>query len=181
MQALSDFLPVLAFVAAYFLGGIYVATAVLVAATVLQVAVTWWRTRTVHRVTLVSAAIVLVLGLATLLLHNQLLIQWKPTVLYLALGVALIASRYFGEKTLVERLLGGKLRTDARTWRLLNLSWALFFLVLAAVNLVFVYRFSLDTWVKWKGATIVLVLLFAVAQAFWAGSRVEAVDDGPGT
>lgn len=172
MQALSDFLPVLAFVIAYYLGGVYVATGVLIAATLVQVAVTWARTRTVHKMTLISAGLVLVLGGATLLLHNQLLIQWKPTVLYALLAGALLASQVVGERPLVERLLGGQLTTDRRTWRIMNLSWALFFLALAAVNLVFVYRYDLGTWVKWKAATIGLVFAFAIAQAFWASGRI---------
>lgn len=173
MQALSDFLPVLAFVIAYYVAGIYVATGVLIAATLAQVTLTWVRSRTVSKMMLISAALVLVLGGATLLLHNELLIMWKPTVLYAVLAIALLVSQYVGDKPIVERLLGAQLKTDARTWRLTNLSWALFFLVLAGVNLIFVYRFGLEIWVRWKAATIGIVFVFAVAQAFWLAGRAE--------
>jgi intracellular septation protein len=179
MQALSDFLPILAFVIAYYVAGIYAATGVLIAATVVQVAVTWVRTHTVSKMTLISAALVLVLGGATLVLHNQLLIMWKPTVLYVVLAVALLVSQYVGDKPLVERLLGGQLKTDARTWRLTNLSWALFFLVLAGVNLVFVYGYDLEVWVRWKFATVGIVFAFAIAQAVWLTGRAEHGGDKP--
>ena len=176
MQALSDFLPVLAFVIAYYVAGIYVATGVLIAATLAQVTLTWVRSRTVSKMMLISAALVLVLGGATLLLHNELLIMWKPTVLYTVLAMALLVSQYVGDKPLVERLLGHQLKTDARTWRITNLSWALFFLALAAVNLVFVYRYPLETWVRWKAATIGLVFAFAIVQALWLAGRAEHAD-----
>ena len=173
MQALTDFLPVLAFFVAFKFAGIYVATGVLIAATCAQVAVQWARTRTVSRMTLISAALVLVLGGATLLLKNELLIMWKPTVLYVLFALILIASQFVGDKPLIERLLGSQLKADARTWRLTNLAWAVFFLVLAGVNLVFVYRFSRDAWVNWKLATIGIVFAFAIAQAFWLAHRAE--------
>ena len=173
MQALTDFLPVLAFFIAFKLADIYVATGVLIAVTCVQVAVQWARTRTVSRMMLISAALVLVMGGATLLLHNDLLIMWKPTVLYVLLAAALLVSQYLGDKPLIERLLESQLKTDARTWRLTNLSWAVFFLVLAAVNLVFVYRFDRATWVTWKLATIGIVFAFAIAQALWLARRAE--------
>ena len=173
MSALYDFLPVVAFVIAYNVAGIYVATAVLIAATVAQVTVQWLRKRTVSRMALASAGLVLVLGGATLWLHNELLIMWKPTVLYLVLAIVLLVSQFTGGKPLIERLLESQLRTDARTWRITNLSWALFFLVLAAVNLVFVYRYGRDAWVRWKLATIGIVFMFALAQAFWLARRAE--------
>jgi intracellular septation protein len=178
MQALTDFLPVLAFFVAFKFAGIYVATGVLIAATCAQVAVQWLRTRTVSRMMLISAGLVLVMGGATLLLHNELLIMWKPTVLYVVLAVALLVSQYVGDKPLIERLLESQIKADARTWRLTNLSWAVFFLVLAAVNLVFVYRFDRDTWVTWKLATIGIVFAFAIVQAVWLAHRAERAAGG---
>jgi intracellular septation protein len=177
MQALTDFLPVLAFFVAFKFAGIYVATGVLIAATCVQVLVQYLRTRSVSRMLLISAALVLVLGGATLLLHNELLIMWKPTVLYLGFAIALVVSQYVGDKPLIERLLESQLRADARTWRLANLSWALFFLVLAAVNLVFVYRYDRDTWVAWKLATIGIVFAFAIVQGLWLAHRAERAAD----
>jgi intracellular septation protein len=94
-------------------------------------------------------------------------------VLYLVLAVTLIVSQYVGDKPLIERLLESQLKADARTWRLTNLSWAAFFLVLAAVNLVFVYRYDRDTWVTWKLATIGIVFAFAIVQALWLAHRAE--------
>ena len=175
MQPLLDFLPVLAFFVAYSLKGIYVATAVLIAGTVLQVLVQWFKHRRVQPMTLISAGLVLLLGGLTLWLHNDLLIMWKPTVLYVLFAAILIASQFMGKATLVERLLGKQLTADAATWRIANVTWAVFFLVLALVNLYFVYETSRDTWVKWKLATLGIVFGFAILQALWLSRRAQAI------
>lgn len=178
MQALYDLFPVLAFFVAYKFAGIYAATAVLIVATLVLVAVQWLRTRTVSRMVLISAGLVLLFGGATLLIHDELFIMWKPTVLYILFATALLLSHAFGDKPLVQRMLESQLRTDDRTWAICNTSWALFFLVLAAVNLVFVYRFSRDAWVTWKLGTIGLVFAFALAQGTWLARRAQPVQGG---
>jgi intracellular septation protein len=173
MQPLYDLLPVLAFFVTYSLKGIYAATAVLIIGTVAQVLVQWLRHRRVQAMTLISAGLVLLLGGLTLWLHNDLLIMWKPTVLYALFAAILLASQFTGKVTVVERLLGKQLSANTATWRIANASWAIFFTVLALVNLYFVYETSRDTWVKWKLATLGIVFGFAVLQAVWLSRRAQ--------
>jgi intracellular septation protein len=194
MQALYDFLPVLAFFGTYSVAkNIFLATAVLIGATVVQVGVQWFRTRTVSRIALISAALVLVFGGITLALHDALYIMWKPTVLYVLFALALLASQAFTPKPLVQRLLEAQIAADARTWRTANLAWAAFFLVLALVNYAFVHGFTHSAagsdeqkswesaWATWKLATIGVVLVFALAQGFWLTRRAEVLAaDAPG-
>ncbi len=191
MQALYDLLPVLAFFVAYKVQGIYVATAVLVAATVIQVSVQWIRTRTVSRMALISAALVLVFGGATLLIHDSLFIMWKPTVLYVLFACALAASQAFTDKPVVQRLLEGQLTADRRTWAIANAGWALFFVALAAVNYVFVHGYSHSpagsaaqkswesAWANWKLATIGVIFAFALLQGLWLSRRATPVEGQP--
>ena len=81
MQILFDFLPVIAFFGAYELtNDIFVATGVIIVATVLQVSIHWLRTRRFKRLHLISAALVLVFGGLTLLVHDPIFIMWKVTV-----------------------------------------------------------------------------------------------------
>ncbi len=172
MQALTDFLPVLAFFVAFKFAGIYVATGVLIAATAVQLGVQWARKRTVSRTMLWSALLVLVFGGATLYFHNERVLMWMPTVLYVTLAGAFLVTQWLGEP-LVKRVLGEQIKTDERTWRIANLSWVVFFLLLAVVNLAFVYRYGLNAWVGWKLAKIGIIFLFVLAQAFWLSSRAE--------
>lgn len=188
MQALYDLLPVLAFFVTYtFTKNMVVATGVLIAATIVQVAVQWVRTRSVSRMALISAALVLVFGGITMLLKDSLYIMWKPTVLYVLFAVALVASQAFTSKPIVQRLLESQLSADARTWRIANLGWAVFFVVLAGVNYVFIHGFTHSpagseaqkgwesAWATWKLGTIGVVLVFALAQGVWLTRRAEPV------
>src|SRR5947199_221428 len=98
MQALTALAPLVAFFVTYRLRGLYAATAVLMAAMVLVLALDWLRHRRIPALHALSAALVLVFGSATLLLHNRLFIQWKPTVLFWALGLAFLASARIGAR-----------------------------------------------------------------------------------
>jgi len=89
MKILLDFFPILLFFGAYKLYGIYVGTAVLMAATVVQMAAMYAidrKLQTMHKITL---ALVLGFGTLTLTLQDDRFIKWKPTVLYSAMAIAL--------------------------------------------------------------------------------------------
>ena len=92
MQALAEFAPLVAFFVTYSLRGLYAATAVLMVAMLALLGFDWLRQRRIPPLHALSAALVLVLGGATLLLHNRLFIQWKPTVLFWLVSAAFIAS-----------------------------------------------------------------------------------------
>jgi intracellular septation protein len=82
MKFLFDLFPVILFFIAFKLQGIYVATAVAIAASFAQIGWLWLRGRKIDAMLWVSLAIIVVFGSATLLLHDETFIKWKPTVLY---------------------------------------------------------------------------------------------------
>lgn len=173
MQQLIDFLPLIAFFASFKLGGIYVATAILIAATAAQIGVHWIRTRTIKTMHWVPALLVLVLGSATLLLKDAHFIQWKPTVLMWLTSAAFLVSHFIGAKPLSRRFLESTLAehlapVSERTWKRINLTWVVFLATLGALNLYVAQQFSMDTWVNFKVFGIsILLLLFVLPQAFW--------------
>jgi intracellular septation protein len=167
MKLLFDFFPVLLFFIAYKFFGIYVATAVAIAATFLQVAVSWLRTRTVATMQLVTLAIIIVFGGLTLYLHDEQFIKWKPTVINWLFGAAFLASQIFGRQTAIERMLGSNLTLPQMVWRRLNLLWVVFFLGLGCANLFVMSYFDRDTWVNFKlfgilGLTVVFIVIQSV-------------------
>lgn len=176
MQALQDLLPVLLFFVAFKVSGIYAATAILLVATLLQVAWQYYRHRQVSGMLLATAALVLVFGGLTLYIHDDRFIVWKPTVLYVLMALAFAGSTVLGNQPLLQRTLGHVLRTDRRTWVHASLHWAVFFLLLAGVNAVFALRFSRDAWANWKLATVGIVMAFAVLQMLWLARHAEPVD-----
>lgn len=181
MAFLFDFFPVLLFFLAYQWKGIFFATGVIIAATLVQVGVQWFRTRTVKPMHLATAVLVLVFGGLTLLIGDEEWIKWKVTVLYWVLAVVFLASAFVGtRKPVVERMLGAEIALPGAVWRRLNAMWIVFFVVLGAVNLYVMRHFDTDTWVNFKfygliGAT----LAFVVIQAVYLSRHVN-VDDRRG-
>lgn len=176
MQAFIDFLPVVAFVVAYWLSDFQTAILVIMIAMALQVAVTWTLTRTVSRMTLVSAALVIVLGGISLLLKNDLVFKWKPTILNWAFALVFLGSQYVGEKTIVQRLLQSlskeEIALSARDWRTLNLMWVAFFFVSGAANIYVAYNYPEGFWVNFKLFGLLgLTIAFVLAQAAWLARR----------
>ena len=117
MQALTAFAPLVAFFVTYSLRGRYAATAVLMVAMLALLAFDWLRTRRIPPLHALSTVLVLVFGGATLLLHNRLFIQWKPTILFWLVSAAFLASAWIGERTLAQRFLApaleGRLQVGA--------------------------------------------------------------------
>ncbi len=167
MKLLFDFFPILFFFIAYKVYDIYVATAVAIAASVIQVLVHWLRTRKIETMHLMTLVIILVFGGLTLYLQDEQFIKWKPTVVNWLFGSVFLASQWLGGKTMIERMMGGKLSMPSAVWRTLNLSWTLFFFLIGGVNYFVMSYFSTDTWVNFKlfgmlGLTFLFVLLQSI-------------------
>ena len=179
MQLLFDFLPVIAFFVAYKLADIYVATFVIIVATVLQVSIHWLRTRRVNPMHLVTAGLVLVFGGLTLAIHDPVFIMWKPTIVDWLFASAFMASQWqmFGGRPLVQRLMTSTDATLSLTpvlWRRLNLAWVLFFLLMGAANVAVFRNFDESTWVNFKlFGMLGLTFVFIIAQGLWIASRVR--------
>jgi len=179
MQALAEFAPLVAFFVTYRLGGLYAATAVLMVAMLALLGFDWLRQRRIPPLHAVSAALVLVLGGATLVLHNRLFIQWKPTVLFWLVSVAFIASFWIGERTLTQRFLepalAGRVAVSPQQWRRVNGTSAVFYALLGGLNLAVAYGASERTWVYFKlFGLAVLTFTFVALQLLWLSRAAAA-------
>jgi len=164
MKLLFDFLPIVIFFIAYKFYGIYVATGAAIGISLIQVVIHWVRHRHVPTLQWVSLLLLIVLGGGTLLLHNEMLIKWKPTALNWAFAIAFLGTQLFSKKPLIQRLMEKNISLPQTVWTTLNLSWTLFFIIMGAANLFVAYHFDTDTWVNFKlfgmlGLTIAFTLL----------------------
>ena len=132
MKFLFDIFPVILFFVAFKIYGIYVATAVAIAATIAQVGWSWARHRKVDGMLWVSLAIIVIFGGATLLLRDETFIKWKPTVLYWFFGAVLLCSELLFGKNLIRAMMGKQVTLPDPVWRKVNLSWIGFFLTTTA-------------------------------------------------
>jgi len=147
--------------------GIFSATAVLMAATVLQVFLTWVLTREVEKKLWWLLFAVLAFGTATLFFRNEVFIQWKPTIFNWGLAAVFTGTMLYAEKSLLQRMLDHQLYLPDRTWGYLNQLWIGNFLIVGALNLYVAYYFSEEAWVSYKlysavGFTLLLMVLTMV-------------------
>lgn len=182
-KMLFDFFPIILFFAAFKAyadprKGILVATGVVIVATALQVGWTWWRTRRVEKLHVVTLALVVVLGGATLAFDNAIFIKWKPTVVNWLFGLVFLASEFVGKRSIVRRMMEGQISLPARVWTRLNLSWVAFFIASGLLNLYVVYHFDTATWVNFKLFGMMgLTIVFVIAQGVYMMRHVEPAED----
>src|ERR1700733_6100967 len=151
MQALLEFAPLGVFLIAYYAAGIYVATAALMVAMGVLLIIDYARGRRVPPMHALSAVLVFAFGTATLALHNQRFIQWKPTVFFWLASVAFVGSFWIGKEPLVQRLLSaalpGEVDVAPSVWRRLNWLWIGFYALLGVLNLIVAFNASERAWV----------------------------------
>ncbi len=173
MKLLFDFFPILLFFISYKWLGIYIATAVTIVASILQVGWIYYRYRKLEPVHLITLASVVILGGATLLFHNELFIKWKPTAIYWLMALAFLIS-HFMQKNLIYRMMSSQIELPKKIWKTLNLCWVAFFVFMGALNIYVVYHFSTNTWVDFKlFGTLILTLIFGVGQALYLSQHIK--------
>lgn len=207
MKLLFDLLPVLLFFAVFKLGGAYpgeadalaaqwlgalvqggtvpagqapilLATAVAILASVVQVTYLLARGRKVDAMLWIGLAVIVVFGGATIWLHDETFIKWKPTILYALFGGILLAGQLAG-RNLVRSLLGKQLALPDAAWTQLLWAWVAFFAAMAALNLAVAYSFSTETWVNFKLFGLMgLTLAFALGIGLWLARHMKEAPDG---
>lgn len=182
MKILIDFFPILLFFGAYKLYDIYVGTAVLMAATVLQMALIYGidrKLQALHKVTLV---LILLFGTLTLVLHDDRFIKWKPTVLYAAMAIALAVAVWVANKNFLKMLLGSQLVLPDAVWHRLNVAWVAYSAFMAAINAYVVLNYSTEAWVSFKLWGYAFPLAFIIGQGIYIAPHLrgdEAAEKEP--
>jgi intracellular septation protein len=164
LKLVLDIGPLVLFFAVNARYGIFAATAAFMAAVLAALALSYALARHVAVMPLVTAAIVVVFGGLTLVLHDELFIKLKPTIIYVLFGGTLAGGLLLG-KSLLGVLLDSVFELTEEGWRKLTWRWTLFFFALALLNEIFWRNFSTDVWVSFKLFGVVpLTLLFGALQ-----------------
>jgi intracellular septation protein len=164
VKLVLDLGPLLLFFFANSHYGIFVATGTFMVAILAAMAVSYVLTRHFPIMTVVTAIIVVVFGGLTLILHDATFIKVKPTIIYALFGIILIGGLFFN-KPLLGIVFDSLFHLTEEGWRKLTLRWAIFFLVLAALNEIVWRNTSTDVWVDFKVfAVMPLTLLFGALQ-----------------
>ncbi len=135
MKFLADFFPILLFFVAYKMYDIYVATAVAIAASLLQVGGHWLRHRRVEKMHMITLALLVVFGGLTIILQDRAFIMWKPSIVNWLFAAVFLGSHFIGDRPLVERMMSHAIEVPQVTWSRLNQMWVLFFIAMGVANL----------------------------------------------
>ena len=168
MKQLLEFFPILLFFIAYKAYDIYVATAVVIGATIIQVAIAWFKYRKVETMQWITLGLVIVFGGATIILHDEQYLKWKFSIIEWLFGLAFLSSHFIGKKTFIERMMGSNLTLPANIWQRLNFSWASFFISVGFINVYVMYNYNTDDWVTFKTfiAPALMVVFMVVQMSF---------------
>jgi len=180
MKFLADFFPILLFFVAYQLYDIYVATAVAIAGSCIQVGYYWFRNHRVEKMHLVTLALLILFGGLTLILRDPLFIKWKPTVVNWLFAAVFLGSHFIGEKTIVERMMSHAVTLPMEIWVRLNVAWSLFFVASGALNLYVAFNYAEATWVNFKLFGLLgLTMVFVILQALYLARHIQEQDTTP--
>ncbi len=172
LNAAIEYGPLAVFLASYFIGGrflgeidqILFATAAIMLATLLALAVAWKAQRRVPKVPLFSAVLLMLFGGLTLWLRDPVFIKMKPTIVYL-LFAALLLGGLALRRPLLKAVLANAWTLTDEGWNRLTLRFGLFFLALAALNEAVWRTQSTDFWVNYKVfGTMGLIFVFTALQ-----------------
>ena len=174
MKLLLDFFPILLFFGAFKIWGIFVATTVAIVATLLQLAWMRYSTGRTEPMQWLSLVVIVVFGGATLIAQDETFIKWKPTVLYWAMGGALLVGQVFFRRNWLQSLMKSQMALPDHAWRVMLWSWCGFFAVMGVLNIWVAYHFDTDTWVNFKlFGGMGLMLVFVLAQAMYLGRFMD--------
>ena len=147
---------------------ILLATAVAIVASLLQVGWLLLRGRKVDAMLWVSLGVIVLFGGATIWLHDESFIKWKPTILYWLFGGILLCGRLVWNRNFVRSVLGAQITVPEPVWEKLLWMWIAFFAVVGAVNIVVAYSVPTATWVNFKLFGLMgLTFAFTIGMGFW--------------
>jgi len=188
MKLLFDLFPVVLFFIAYKMYDIYVATAVIIAATVIQIGYVYVKEKKVEKIHIITLVLILVLGGLTLVLQDERFIKWKPSIVNWGFALVFFGSHFIGQKTIVERMMGQAISLPSAIWVRLSWIWIAFFIIAGVANLYVAFNYDTDTWVNFKlfglmGMTLVFILIQGLyisqyMQETDSDAEAEALTDG---
>ncbi|RMD61928.1 MAG: septation protein A [Alphaproteobacteria bacterium] len=164
LRPVVDYAPLAVFLITYLSAGLYAATAALVTASVIALALSFAVVRRVPWMPVVTAVVVAVFGGLTLWLNDDTFIKMKPTIAQGAIAAVLLGGLATG-RALLKPVMGRAWAMDDAGWRRLTFRYALFFAAMAVLNEIVWRTQTTDVWVAFKVFGLLgLTFLFSLAQ-----------------
>ena len=190
MKQFIDFIPLFLFFIVYkldprtvevagqqvTLGGIFSATGVLIASSIIVYGILFLTQRKLEKSQWLTLAACLVFGSLTLAFHSETFLKWKAPVVNWLFALAFTGSHFIGDRLLIKRLMGHALTLPDAVWARLNVAWIIFFLFSGAANLFVAFTFQ-SIWVDFKVfGSLGMTLLFLVGQGIYLSRHLHDAD-----
>jgi intracellular septation protein len=163
------------------LGGIFSATGVLIASSVVVYGTLFAVQKRLEKGQWLTLAACLLFGGMTLAFHSETFLKWKAPVVNWLFALGFAGSHWIGDKLLIQRMMGHAISLPAPVWRNLNLAWIAFFLIAGSANLFVAFTFQ-SIWVDFKVfGSLGMTLLFLVGQGIYLSRHLhdEQPANGP--
>ncbi|MEM7545646.1 MAG: septation protein A [Pseudomonadota bacterium] len=129
--------------------GVVVATIAFIPAILIALVISYGLTRTLPRMAVVTAVVVVVFGGLTIWLNDATFIKMKPTIVNLIFAAVLGWGVWRGVSYL-KYLMGEFLPLTDEGWMIFTRRWAMFFVVMAVLNEVIWRLMDESFWVNFK-------------------------------
>ena len=181
MKFFLDFFPLAIFVGIYFFSGaenpMHAAVIGLIIASFIQTIGTRLITGKFEKLHLWILLLTVVLGGMTLLFRDPLFIQWKATAVAWLTALVFLYRQLISKKPIIQSMMEKAFSEDDKgestaepsiqipdsTWKSINYSWPIGYLLFGFLNLYVAFNFSEAFWVKFKlfGLLAMTLVLFA--------------------
>jgi intracellular septation protein len=156
---------------------ILLAPAVAILATIVQIGYLLARRRKVDGMLWLSLAVIAIMGGATIYLHDETFIKWKPTILYWAFAVGLFVAQVGFRNNLMRKVMEATIKLPDAIWKRVGYAWMLFFVAMGLLNLFVafvVFRADTSAWVSFKlfGFTGIF-FAFVVVQTLFLSKYIQ--------
>ena len=190
MKQFIDFIPLVLFFIVYkispqavdvlghsfMVGGIYSATAMLIASSLVVYGVLYVRQGKLEKSQWLTLIACLVFGSLTLAFHSETFLKWKAPVVNWVFALIFAGSHFIGDRLLIQRIMGHALTLPQAVWTKLNIAWIVFFLFCGAANLYVAFTYQ-EFWVDFKVfGSLGMTLLFLVGQGIFLARHIHDAD-----
>jgi intracellular septation protein len=160
----------------FMVGGIYSATAMLIASSLVVYGVLYVRQGKLEKSQWLTLIACLVFGSLTLAFHSETFLKWKAPVVNWVFALIFAGSHFVGDRLLIQRIMGHALTLPQAVWIKLNIAWIVFFLFCGAANLYVAFTYQ-EFWVDFKVfGSLGMTLLFLVGQGIFLARHIHDAD-----
>ena len=163
-----EFLPFICFAAVAFkLLDLYTGTIFVMVSSVLFVAVAKALGEPVTKLQLGTSVALIFFSTLTLLFRDEMFIKLKTTVFNLIIATIFALRHVLGKKTVMERLIGNRIKAPTQMLRNLNGAAVFYFIGIASLNLLATYYLNTEDWAKFRVFGILFINTICFGGGFY--------------